>query len=136
MSGSPNDKVIERVLVVEDERHIARLLEFVLSRNGYDVQVVHDGETGIEIFESFQPHAVVLDLVLPGISGAEVLQQLKQTESGQNCRFVVVTGHSYEPQFENSILRLADRHCMKPVAPSALLKALTDISDSDEEERP
>jgi DNA-binding response OmpR family regulator len=106
-------------------------LEYVLCRNGFEVAVVHDGETALEVFEKFKPQAVILDLVLPGISGAEVLRRLKQTSLGKHTRVVVVTGCSGRPQLEATIPELADGYCMKPVAPSTLLSALKEISCLD-----
>jgi response regulator receiver domain-containing protein len=65
------------VLVVDDERHIARFLEFVLKKAGYEVAVAHNGEQALAAVDGFEPDAVLLDLVLPGISGLEVLKRLR-----------------------------------------------------------
>jgi PleD family two-component response regulator len=51
-----------RVLVVEDERHIARLLDHILTKEGYDVEVAHDAESALETIESFEPDALLLDI--------------------------------------------------------------------------
>ena len=61
-----------RVLVVEDEAIVAEVVERYLRRDGYDVEIVHDGKAALEQFQTFAPDLVVLDLMLPKIDGREV----------------------------------------------------------------
>ncbi|MCH8850199.1 MAG: response regulator, partial [Chloroflexi bacterium] len=61
-----------RVLVVEDEAIVAEVVERYLRRDGYDVEIVHDGKAALEEFQKFAPDLVVLDLMLPKIDGREV----------------------------------------------------------------
>ena len=58
-----------RVLVVEDDEKIARLLKIVLEENNYEVEVAHDGEKAMYLYETYNPHLIVLDLMLPKIDG-------------------------------------------------------------------
>ncbi len=67
-----------RILIVEDEKKIARFLELELSHEGYEVQAAHDGRSGLDIARSWQPDLMILDLMLPELSGIEVCRRIRQ----------------------------------------------------------
>ncbi|MBX3278696.1 MAG: response regulator [Acidobacteria bacterium] len=116
-----------RILVVDDERHIARLLEYVLRKEGYEVQIAHDGEAALAAVEHTQPDAVLLDLVLPGISGLEVLKALRSDKQRAGLTIAVLSARSFEDMPSELIEAGANFHCTKPVAPSTLLRKLVDV---------
>jgi two-component system OmpR family response regulator len=66
-----------RILVVEDEPNVSELVALYLSREGYEVQVVEDGESALQQFATWRPDLVVLDLLLPRIDGWEVCRQIR-----------------------------------------------------------
>ena len=66
-----------RVLLIEDETNIAEAIRFILSRDGCEVQVQSDGNEGLAAVAAFAPDVVVLDLMLPGKSGLEILTALR-----------------------------------------------------------
>ena len=70
----------ERILLVEDEEMTARLILYRLKGLGYDVEHVKDGVSGLEKIKITKPDLVVLDVMLPGISGFEILQDLEEDE--------------------------------------------------------
>ena len=67
----------EKILVIEDDKTLSRILEKALSQAGYHVETAQEGETGIIIAENHSPALVMLDWRLPGMSGLEVVQQLR-----------------------------------------------------------
>ncbi|KUO65351.1 MAG: PhoB family transcriptional regulator [Gracilibacter sp. BRH_c7a] len=67
-----------RILVIEDEVKIARFLELELNHEGYEVEVVHDGRSGYEKAVSGNIDLIILDLMLPGISGIEVCRRVRR----------------------------------------------------------
>lgn len=67
----------KRILVVEDETHIAEALQLNLSLQGYDVSVASDGVTALQEVKKFRPDLVVLDIMLPGIDGYSVLRSIR-----------------------------------------------------------
>jgi two-component system response regulator VicR len=69
---------MSRVLIVEDEKPIAEIVRFHLEREGFETAVAHGGREGIERFRSFDPDLVVLDLMLPELSGLEVCRELRR----------------------------------------------------------
>ena len=68
-----------RILIVEDEVKIARFVTLELEHEGYEVKAAHDGRTGLGLCESWQPDLMILDLMLPELSGIEVCRRLRQT---------------------------------------------------------
>src|SRR5699024_6252797 len=68
-------------LIVEDEKPIADILKFNLEKEGYQVLVVHDGNDAIDIAEEENPDLILLDLMLPGKDGYEVLREIRKTQS-------------------------------------------------------
>ena len=69
--------VKKRILVVEDEGHIAEGLELNLSLKGYDVTIALDGVSGLQKWKEWQPDLIVLDIMLPGMDGLAVLQNIR-----------------------------------------------------------
>ncbi|MDQ3827798.1 MAG: response regulator [Candidatus Tectomicrobia bacterium] len=113
-----------KVLVVDDERHIARFLEFVLKKAGYEVALAYNGEQALAAVEAFDPDVVLLDLVLPGLTGLEVLKRLR-ADSGHAALAVMVLSAQSLGEVPAELREAgANAHCTKPIAPSTLLKKL------------
>lgn len=70
---------MSKILIVEDEVKIARFITLELEHEGYEVQCAYDGRTALEVFESSQPDLIILDLMLPQLSGIEVCRRIRQT---------------------------------------------------------
>jgi DNA-binding response OmpR family regulator len=73
MSGTNSKKI----LVIEDETHIAEGLKLNLKLKGYDVKISSDGPSGLSDWKSFSPHLIVLDIMLPGLDGLSILQHIR-----------------------------------------------------------
>lgn len=69
-----------RILVVDDEPNILQFLELGLSNEGYDVKTVQDGMSAISMMKEYQPHVVILDVMMPGMDGFEVVHMLKKMD--------------------------------------------------------
>lgn len=68
----------QRILVVDDERPIASIIEFNLKREGFDVSVAYDGETAVSMADSLSPDLIILDIMLPKMDGLEVCRAIRQ----------------------------------------------------------
>jgi DNA-binding response OmpR family regulator len=113
-----------KILVIEDERHIARLLDHVLTKEGYDVAVVHDGESATETMRAFEPDALLLDLGLPGISGLEFLRRIRREDRWAKTVVLVLSAHWFEHDDPAIADAGATAQCSKPIAPSKLFRKL------------
>jgi DNA-binding response OmpR family regulator len=79
------------VLIIDDEVLTLNNLKRALTKDGYEVMVADSGETGIEIFKQNHPNLVLVDLMLPGIDGIEVLKQIKDLET--NTVVIMITAY-------------------------------------------
>ena len=114
-----------KILVVDDERHIARFLVYVLTKEGYEAQAVYDGEEALAAAEAFAPDAVLLDLLLPKLSGQEVLSRLRANPKFAGLKILMLTGCPVqEEDTSESINSRADAYCLKPIGPSVLIDLL------------
>ena len=75
----------KRLLVIEDDPHIAEGLELNLTLLGYQVRVATDGIEGLQLWRDWHPQLIVLDLMLPGMDGLSVLQNIRLTD--KRCRY-------------------------------------------------
>ena len=111
-------------LVVEDERHIARLLDHVLRKEGYSVTAVHDAEKALAAIEARTPDAILLDIVLPGMSGLDLLRHIRLDPRFGSLVVIVLSGHWFKHDDPTLADAGATAQCPKPIAPSKLLRKL------------
>ncbi len=72
-----NTSIAQRILIIEDDRHIAEGIELNLSLQGHEVKVAQNGIEGLEAWKRWCPHLIVLDLMLPGIDGMQILKNIR-----------------------------------------------------------
>ena len=73
--------VKQKILIVDDDAHIAELISLYLTKEMYDVRIAEDGDMALSLFAEFSPDLVLLDLMLPGIDGYEVCRRIRKTHS-------------------------------------------------------
>lgn len=106
------------ILIIEDDLEISRLIQLYLEADNYEVFIIDDGQQAIEAIRSIKPNLVLLDLMLPGLSGADICIQAKQFYEGM----ILVLTASEEEMNEVSLLRFgADDYMTKPVRGHVLL---------------
>ena len=110
----------ELVLVIEDEKEIQELIRYNLERAGFRVAVAADGDAGLERLFASLPDALVLDLMLPGASGLDVLREVRQEPSTRDLPVLVVTARSTEMDKLIGFERGADDYLTKPFSPREL----------------
>lgn len=93
----------KRILVVEDTKAVAFLIEAVLQLEGYLVEVSEDGEGGLERVRCVRPDLIVLDLMLPGIHGMEVLRRLKADPETAGIIVIMCTARKYKPDYDQAM---------------------------------
>ncbi|MDA7891631.1 response regulator transcription factor [Akkermansiaceae bacterium] len=112
---------MEHILIVEDEIDIAQLVSFNLERAGYSVDIVHDGREGLEKILKDQPNLVILDLMLPGMDGYQILKEMQRDTRSHSIPVLMLTAKS---QIDDRIKGLelgADDYLTKPFSPKELI---------------
>jgi two-component system alkaline phosphatase synthesis response regulator PhoP len=114
----------ELVMVIEDEKEIRDLIRYNLERAGFRVNAVADGEEGLQRLFASRPDAVVLDLMLPGRSGLDVLREVRGEPSTRELPVVVLTARSAEMDKLLGFEHGADDYLTKPFSPRELVARL------------
>lgn len=111
------------ILIVEDHPTMREAMRMVLEHEGYRIREAADGASALAIIKDAPPDLVFLDLNIPGVSGAEVLTQIKGDPETADVRVIIVTATGEESR--EQVLRLgADEYFTKPFSPLALLSTV------------
>ena len=89
-----------RILVIDDEVAVATLLADALQAEGHDPDMVHDGPSGLNRFETTRPDAIFLDIALPGMRGIEVLRRIRAVDS--TVPVIVISGHAVRGELDEA----------------------------------
>ena len=111
-----------RILVVEDDRSIARLLQLQLEHRGLEVRCSYDGPSGLEVSREFEPAVIVLDIMLPGLDGVGVLKELRRR--GNGAPVIMLTARDAPSDKIHSLDLGADDYLTKPFDMGELLARL------------
>src|SRR5580704_8391726 len=111
----------ERVLVVDDEADIVALVAYHLAKAGYRVSTASTGTDALAQARSETPAIIVLDLMLPGMSGFEVLEQLRGDEATGHVAVLMLTARREEPDRIHGLSLGADDYLTKPFSPQELV---------------
>jgi len=88
--------VAQSILVAEDERNLVEALSFLMQRAGYEVHVARDGPATVEMTRRLSPDLVLLDIMLPGFDGFEVVEAIRRDPEGKRPRIVMLTAKGHE----------------------------------------
>jgi two-component system phosphate regulon response regulator PhoB len=111
----------ERILVVDDERDITALVAYHLAKAGYRVTTAGTGPAALEAVATEPPDLVVLDLMLPGRSGYEVLEELRRREATHDIGVILLTARREETDRIKGLAGGADDYLTKPFSPEELV---------------
>ena len=109
---------MEKILIVEDDSGISDFVKAELDHEGFETTVAADGRVALEVFESFNPDLILLDVMLPGLSGLEVLRRIRKT-SAVPVIMVTARGETYDRV--NGLDAGADDYLPKPFEIEELL---------------
>jgi two-component system phosphate regulon response regulator PhoB len=112
------------VLIVEDEAPLVTLLRYNLEREGFDVAEAGDGEEALLRIAETKPDAVLLDLMLPHVSGLEVCRQLRRAPDTRGVPIIMLTARGEEADRVRGLNSGADDYVVKPFSPSELIARL------------
>ncbi len=119
-----------RVLIVDDERTLADTLALIVTRSGYESMAVYDGREAIEAAALFRPHAVISDVMMPGMNGIELARYF--TENFAGCRVLLMTGHDSAGSLAEASLScgLIVNILTKPVMPQTILAFVASCAEA------
>ncbi|HJR24109.1 MAG TPA: response regulator [Acidimicrobiales bacterium] len=110
-----------RVLVVEDDPVILRLLEVNFELEGYDVLLAHDGAEGIDMARAQRPDLVISDIMMPNVSGIELVEALKGDEATAGIPIILLSAKAQSADVRAGMEAGADDYITKPFEPLELV---------------
>jgi len=113
--------VSKKILVADDEANIVTALVFMLERSGYLVRVATTGDAALREIEAFAPDLVLLDIMMPGVSGFEVCQRVRQNPAWQHVKIVMLTARGRDVDTAKGLALGADAYVTKPFSTKELL---------------
>jgi diguanylate cyclase (GGDEF)-like protein len=111
----------ERILVVDDDRDICRSIEVILSLEGYDVRIAHEGEDALVQATRAQPDLVLLDMMMPGIDGYEVTKRLRDDPRTATASIIMLTARALPADKVLGLTAGCDDYIVKPFDPPELV---------------
>jgi DNA-binding response OmpR family regulator len=112
---------MKTILIADDEPNIVISLEFLLQQDGYAVQVARDGNQALEAMARHVPDLVLLDVMLPHLSGFDVCQRIRQNPDWRHVRVVMLTAKGREVEMSKGYALGADAYITKPFSTKDLL---------------
>lgn len=119
-----------KILAVDDEKHIVRLVQVNLERQGYEVVTANDGKEALEKVEEERPDLVVLDVMMPYMDGFEVLQNMRRNPSTRDIPVIMLTAKAQDADVFKGWQSGVDCYLTKPFNPMELLSFVKRIFDA------
>ncbi len=124
-----------RILIVDDEPNIVLSLEFLMKKAGFQVESVTDGRAVLERLHQPPPDLVILDIMLPGMDGFELLRRLKATPGWDRARVILLTARGRESERERGLKLGADLYVIKPFSTRELVRQVEALLAAEESSR-
>jgi DNA-binding response OmpR family regulator len=121
-----------RILIADDEPHIRRILQTLLEMADFEVDLRHDGTDALEAVGSSEHYdLILLDIMMPGATGLEVLEAIRQMDERKSTPVVILTAKGQDADRQAAFSLGADDFLTKPFSPKKLLARIHQIIDGD-----
>ena len=118
----------KRVVLVEDELNIAEAIRFLLSNDGWRVETLANGSSAADVIRNALPDLVILDVMLPGKSGFEILHDLRSDISSEQLPVLMLTARGQARDREMAERAGVNRFMTKPFSNAEMLEAVRDLT--------
>ena len=120
----------KRVLLIEDEPNIIEAISFILSRDGWTVHTHEDGQTAMDKVTALPPDMIILDVMLPGRSGFDILRDLREHEATRRIPVMMLTARGQEKDRDLALRLGADHFMTKPFSNTEVRERVRDLMDA------
>ncbi len=124
MNGLPGTMARTRILIIEDERALTEVLKHNLEREGYETIISHEGQEGLRKAQTLLPDLVLLDLMLPTLSGLDICRELKAGDRTREIPIIMLTAKAEETDQVVGFSMGADDYVTKPFSVKVLLQRI------------
>jgi len=119
--------VTKKVLIVDDEPNIVAALEFLLQKIGCAVKIAADGEDALAQLDAFKPDLVLLDVMMPKVSGYEVCQRMRAQPQWRHIKIVMLSAKGREVEVSKGMSLGADLYVTKPFSSTELVATIDNL---------
>ncbi|MEM6659567.1 MAG: response regulator [Pseudomonadota bacterium] len=116
-----------KVLLIEDEPNIAEAIRFLLTREGWQVETHGDGADALQVIRGANPDLIILDVMLPGKSGMDILRDLREMDETQSLPVLMLTARGQSRDREMAEDAGVSRFMTKPFSNAEVLTAVRDL---------
>jgi len=113
-----------KVVLIEDERNIIEAISFILAREGWEVKTHSNGHDALDVVRARRPDLVILDVMLPGKSGFDILQEIRHDAELAATPVLMLTARGQDKDREMAERAGADRYMTKPFSNAEVLEAV------------
>lgn len=117
----------KKVLIADDEQNIVISLEFLMKREGYQVEVANDGEEAVRRIRASRPDLVLLDVMMPKKSGFEVCQEIRSDPEMAGIRILMLTAKGRDTDIARGMGAGADAYVTKPFSTRELIVRIREM---------
>jgi len=121
-----------KVLIVEDQENIRKLIRKTVEKQGYELQEAEDGKGALAAVRQFNPDLVILDLMLPDMWGYEVCEELKKDPRTSHVKVLMLTARKSGPSQKMGELKGAEAYMIKPFKPNELNNKIRELLEIKE----
>jgi DNA-binding response OmpR family regulator len=116
-----------RILVIDDDLDLLQMMQLMLQRGGHEAIVTGDGADGIAKAQQLHPEVAIVDLMMPGMNGFQVVHKLRENPATADISIMILTARAQPVDRDAAMAAKADTYMAKPVSPSELLLAVKEL---------
>jgi DNA-binding response OmpR family regulator len=117
----------KKVLIADDEPSIVTALEFLLQRAGYESRVARNGDEALKVIEADPPDLVLLDVMMPAVSGYEVCKRIRERREWSHIKVVMLSAKGRDAEVAKGIAMGADLYVTKPFSTRELMEQIASL---------
>lgn len=116
-----------KILLIDDEEMMVDLFSELLTDEGYKVETAHEGKSGLEKYESFKPDLLLLDLMMPGLTGYDVCKFIREEKKDSKTHIFLLTGMGGKDVEKKGLEHGANEVLFKPIPVSKLISKISEL---------
>ncbi|MFH1783372.1 MAG: response regulator [bacterium] len=124
----------KKILIVDDEPTVVKLVRFLLEKHDFDVRVAYGGQEGVEMAEKEMPELILMDIMMPKVDGNEAIRRLKENEATREIPVIILSALGQESEVAKGLESGAMDYLVKPFNPKDLLARVRKILEGEEKE--
>jgi two-component system, OmpR family, alkaline phosphatase synthesis response regulator PhoP len=119
--------VRKKILIADDEPNIVTAVEFLLQRNGYEVHVARNGDEALKLVEACNPDLVLLDVMMPLLSGYEVCKRIRENADWRHIKIIMLSAKGRDAEVNKGLAIGADLYITKPFSTQELVARINGL---------